>query len=309
MMRVADFHCDLLWYLSNDPRRTVLDAESQSSSLLLKEGGVVIQTFPIYTVTEADSVEQGKKQFEIFDQLSHLDPDFFGSKLRYKLAIENGSGFCSEEEPLEEGLKRLESWLAKHPIKYISLTWNGENRFGGGCTTNHGLKEDGKRLLQWMSGKKIAVDLSHASDLLGKEIIQEIETLEITPIASHSNFRSICDHPRNLPDHLAKAIAQQGGLIGLNMVRHFLGVKGPEDIILHIKHAQTLGIEKSLCLGADFFGELDVEAEKAHLKPYFFEGFSTSACYPQLRKILCSSFPEEFIDHLMYYRLNRFLEQ
>ncbi len=306
-MKVADFHCDLLWYLSNDPKRTVKDLESQSSTSSLQEGGVAIQTFPIYTVTGAASVWQGARQFEIFENLSHLDPDFFGPRLRYKLAIENASGFCTEKEPLEAGLKRIEAWWNKYPIQYISLTWNEENRFGGGAETQTGLKEDGKKLLQWMSGKKIAIDLSHASDPLAQDILNEIETLEIIPIASHSNFRSVCSHPRNLPDDVALGIVRKKGLVGLNLVRHFIG-SSPEDLIAHIQHAQKLGIENHLCLGADFFGEVDVEAAKAHLKPYFFEGFSTSACYPKLRKILCTSFSEEFVDNLMYYRLNHFLE-
>jgi membrane dipeptidase len=299
IMRVADFHCDLLWYLSNDPKRTVMDAEAQASVPLLKQGGVAIQTFPIYTVTGSDSVKEGVKQFEIFDKLPDLG-------LKRRLAIENASSFCTEDEPLEQGLSRLEAWHQKYSIAYISLTWNQENRFGGGTETNVGLKEDGKKLLAWMSGKNIAVDLSHTSDALGEDIIQVID--QVIPIASHSNFRSICNHPRNLPDHLAIAIAKQGGLIGLNMVRHFLGTKGPEDVIAHIRHAQKLGIENQLCMGADFFGEIDVEEEKMHMKPYFFEGFSTSACYPKLRKLLCSAFSEEFVKNLMYYRLNHFLE-
>lgn len=302
-MQVADFHCDLLWYLSNDPKRTVNDPESQASSILLQEGGVVVQTFPLYTVTGVASVWQGTKQFEIFENLPH----FIGPKLKCKLAIENASCFCTEKEPIETGLERLHSWWSKHPIKYISLTWNEENRFGGGAQTQIGLKEDGKKLLKWMSGKKIAVDLSHASDQLGRAILKEIDGLNIIPIASHSNFRAICNHPRNLPDDLATSIAQKKGLIGLNLVRHFIG-NSIEDLTVHIKHAQKLGIENHLCLGADFFGEIDVEAAKAHLKPYFFEGFSTSACYPQLRKILYSSFSQEFVDNLMYHRLNRFLE-
>lgn len=306
-MSIADFHCDLLWYLSNDPKRTVKDPESQASVSLLQEGGVVIQAFPIYTVTGAASVWQGTKQFEIFENLSRLDPDFFGPKLKCKLAIENASCFCTEKESLEQGLKRIESWWNKYPIKYISLTWNEENRFGGGAETKTGLKEDGKKLLEWMSGKKIAVDLSHASDALARDILHEIETLDITPIASHSNFRVICNHPRNLPDDVALGIAHKKGLIGLNLVRHFIGSR-LEDLTLHIQHAHKLGIENHLCLGADFFGEVDVEAAKAHLKPYFFEGFSNSACYPKLRKILYSSFSEEFVDNLMYFRLNHFLE-
>lgn len=283
-----------------------MDSESQASVPFLKEGRVAIQMFPIYTVTGPGSVLAGQKQFEIFDQLNQLDSDFFGLRLRHKLAIENASGFCAEDEPLEKGLKRLESWVAKHPIVYISLTWNEENRFGGGADTTIGLKEDGKILLEWMRGKNIAVDLSHTSDKLGEEIIQEIR--DVIPIASHSNFRSVCNHVRNLPDNLAIAIAERGGLIGLNMVRHFLGTKGPEDVIEHIKHAQKLRIEEHLCLGADFFGEIDVEAAKSHMKPYFFEGFSTSACYPKIREILRAHFPEEFVDNLMYNRLNHFLE-
>ncbi len=307
-MRIADFHCDLLWYLSNDPKRSVRDPESQTSVEALSQGCVAIQTFPIYTVTGPDSVESGTRQFEIFEQLSHFDPDFFGPRLRYKLAIENASSFCSEVEPLEEGLNRLESWWRKTPIQYISLTWNEENRFGGGADTKVGLKDDGKKLLRWMSGRKIAVDLSHTSDSLGEEILKEIEALDITPIASHSNFRAVCDHRRNLPDHLAKEIAHRKGLIGLNMVRHFLGSQGPQDLLAHIQHAHKLGVENSLCLGADFFGEIDMKEEKSHLRPFFFEGFSTSACYPEIRKILSTAFSEEFIDNLMYYRLNHFLE-
>jgi membrane dipeptidase len=316
-MRVADFHCDLLWYLSNDPRRTVWDTESQSSIPLLKEGGVKIQVFPIYTVTGVASVWQGTRQFEIFDGL-------IGHDLKSRLAIENASSFCLEQEPLEKGLARLQAWHAKHPIAYISFTWNEENRFGGGSATQIGLKEDGKKLLEWMHEKKIAVDLSHASDALAYEILQESKMLKITPIASHSNFRAVCDHERNLSDSLAREIAQRGGLIGLNMVRHFLyctpsknctelstelGMRGVEDLVFHVHHAHKLGIENHLCMGADFFPEVDVEAEKAHLKPYFFEGFSTSACYPKIRKILCSTFSESYVEDLMYHRISRFLEE
>ena len=298
-MRVADLHCDLLWYLSNDPTRTVNDPASQCSVPFLEQGKVDIQTFPIYTVTGPQSAILGQKQFEIFDALPQLMPS-----LRPKLAIENGSGFCAEQENLEVGLQRIDAWHQKHPIVYISLTWNEENRFGGGAKTQIGLKEDGKRLLEWMSGKNIAVDFSHTSDALAHDIFQAIQSLDITPIASHSNFRSVCNHLRNLPDDIAIQIAQKGGVIGLNMVRHFIGTK-PEDLILHLQHAQKLGIDRHLCLGTDFFGELDAEA---HMKPYFFDGYSTSACFPKIYQILRTTFSDDYIEELMYTRLNHFLE-
>jgi len=155
-----------------------------------------------------------------------------------------------------------------------------------------------------MSGTNIAVDISHASDALAHDILA---FQSLTPIASHSNFRSVCEHVRNLPDDIAIQIARMGGVIGLNMVRHFIGTK-PEDLILHIEHAKKLGIENHLCFGADFFGELDVEIAKAHMKPYFFEGFSTSSCYPKIHQILSKKYSDDIIDELMYTRLNHFLE-
>ena len=33
-------------------------------------------------------------------------------------------------------------------------------------------------------------------------------------IASHANARAVCDHPRNLPDHVIRTVAASGGVIG-----------------------------------------------------------------------------------------------
>lgn len=300
-MQVADFHCDFLAYLAEDPARTPFDPAAQASIPFLQQGGVQLQVFPIFTMTNLHSVHLGTKQWEIYDKLHPTFP------LTPRLAIENSSSFCLEEEPLKQALDRLDTWHTKHPLAYISLTWNGENRFGGGVGSQEGLKNDGRELLQWMQGKQIAVDLSHASDRLAEEILQEIQPLHIVPIASHSNFRAVCDHPRNLPDHLAQAIATCGGVIGLNLVRHFLGTHGPQDLIAHLRYAQKLGLTSHLCLGADFFSELDVLPERAYLKPFFFEGFSTSACYPKLRQLLAEHVSEEVIENLMFNRLKMFL--
>ena len=71
-MPVADLHCDLLWYLANDERRTIYNSDSQASLSQLLEGGVKLQTFPIYTQTTPDSVEKGTKQWEIYK--THRSP-------------------------------------------------------------------------------------------------------------------------------------------------------------------------------------------------------------------------------------------
>ncbi len=71
------------------------------------------------------------------------------------------------------------------------MTHHGENRFGGGNSTGIGLKKDGEALLEYISEKKIAIDLSHTSDALAGDILNYIvkNKLGLSVLASHSNFR------------------------------------------------------------------------------------------------------------------------
>lgn len=295
-MQVADFHCDLLSYLEKGG--SIHDPESRASLPLLEAGGVELQTMAIFSETTDDSVRCGTKQFEIYLDVVRKQ------KIKTILAVENGSNFCGEKEPLETGLKRIEAWSSKAPIAYISLTWNGENRFGGGNTSQIGIKPDGRELLRWMSGKKIAVDLSHTSDRLAHDILAAIDhdKLDIIPVASHSNFRAVVDLPRNLTDEIALEIGRRGGLIGLNFVRSFL-----KDFTAQVEHAERLGLLDHFCFGADFFEEHDVPPELSYLKPFFFEGFDTSACYPRVIEQLLLRFPKNVVEKIAYKNLTYFI--
>ena len=307
-MQISDLHCDLLSYLAAGSKHSAFDPESHASIPMMKAGGVALQTLAIYTKTKEGSAINGAKQAEIFFNLSQKYSEF-QSEIKTVVAIENASSFCDENEPLEQGLERLESWYKKAGfIAYISLTWNDENRFGGGNATEVGLKPDGRVLLQWMSGKKIAIDLSHTSDRLAEEILEAIQDLDITPIASHSNFRQVAEHPRNLPDIVAREIAQSGGVIGLNFVREFLGKRGPEDFIRQLEHADKLGILDYLCFGADFFSDQDLPKELEYLKPFFYPGFENSSCYPRVIDLLLKHLPRGMVEKIAFINLMRFLK-
>ena len=223
-------------------------------------------------------------------------------------SIENASGFCGEDEPLQKGLERFERFYQKAgKIAYISLTWNDENRFGGGNATDIGLKPDGLELLKWMKGKKIAIDLSHTSDRLARDILGAIEKLGIIPVASHSNFRAVANHPRNLPDDLAKEVGARGGLLGINFVRVFLGGKGPEDFLRQLEHADKLKLLDHLCFGADFFMEHDMPPELQYLLPMFIPGFDTSACYPKVIELFLKHLPHDIVEKIAFRNLKRFI--
>jgi len=266
---IFDLHCDLLYYLA-----TVPGADSGNTEEIgcawphMLAGNVQWQTMAIYTPIGDESVTLGLEQAKIFDQLTRQDPwrrlsekspegqEGKEGKVAMIASIENASGICTEDEPLDNCWSHLED-LQNHtgPLFYISLTHHYENRFGGGNYADAGLKDDGKVLLDFLDQKKIAVDLAHSSDALAFGIIDHIEKrgLDIPIIASHSNFRPVCDHVRNLPDELAKEIINRQGLIGMNFLRDYVHDTKPEILLDHIKYGWELGATDHLAFGADFF--------------------------------------------------------
>ncbi len=114
-------------------------------------------------------------------------------------------------------------WTA--PLFISVLTWNPENRFGGGASSSSRIETGWKSIITFFNGKGIAVDFSHASDALVEDILNEIDNagLEIPLMASHSNSRMVYDVPRNLPDCFVKEIIARSGIIGINYVTRLLG--------------------------------------------------------------------------------------
>ncbi len=278
---IIDLHCDLLLYLTSMTGRTPYDPAPGCSLSQLKEGGVKTQIFALFTETRKGSVEAAQNQLKAFLSLRG-NPE----AINPILAIENLSCFFEEDEPLSKGVERLEKLTEEGPpIGYASLTWNEENRFGGGTYAGKaGLKSDGRSILELLSELKIPVDLSHASDLLAEDILTEIDrqSLKLPVLASHSNSRAVCPQPRNLPDSIATEIFYRGGIIGLNFVIGFVGGENPRDIVRHYHHFASLGGKDQICFGADYFFAQDLpDEEKAH-KRYFSPRWENASCYQAL---------------------------
>lgn len=296
---IIDFHCDLLGCVEHDEKKLNFESREINCSLpQLLEGNVCLQVFAVAAVTVKGSSLKGLRQYELYKKLLEQYPnqlasfrklDFSKQKLYGIFAIENASVLIEEDEPLDLLFERLEMLHKQEDILYLSLTWNQENRFGGGNESKVGLKEDGKHVLRFLSEKNIAIDFSHTSDQLAFEILDFIhkEALKLTPIASHSNSRSIKDCNRNLPDSLIKEVSSLGGVFGLNFVRRFVG-DDPYDFIRHIEHFISLGAGNNLCFGADFYGGLEVPREliPGLSFPTFQKDFPNSSCYPEFLELL-----------------------
>jgi len=201
------------------------------------------------------------------------------------LSIENASVLCDEEEPLDNTFKRFDKVLndVQH-IFYIGFTHHTENRFGGGnYSDNVGLKDDGKVLLEYLDKKRIAVDLSHTSDNLAIGIMNYIDekSLDVPVIASHSNFRILHDHVRNLPDEFVQKLVHRNGLIGMNFLRAYIHDTNPAYFTEHFLHGFHPTIAPNqLAFGADFFHRPVLEKMFPERIPIFFDEHIDASKYP-----------------------------
>lgn len=314
MISVFDLHCDLLSYLagsSSPPTtpRSAYDTISRASIPALESGGVRGQVLAVYAPTARWSVRSGMRQIKIFQELPNRYPEAFSAgKIQTFLAIENASAIFQEEEPFEAGERRLRKLveIGCKPL-YVSLTWNGENRFGGGAHAQKvGLKADGHRLLALLNHHKIAVDLSHTSDRLAVDILNQNPALVL---ASHSNFRAVHNVPRNLPTEVAQEVILRGGIIGLNFIKPFLG-EDETAIIRHIGFAIDNNLIDGLVLGADFYSEVSVpKSMRAAFKDMFFSNLASAADYTYLHALLSKQFSTHLLERLFSKRLFEFINR
>ena len=160
-----------------------------------------------------------------------------------------------------EGAKSLYSLSAlrvfnKLGIRLITLTWNHRNQIGDGVGVNSkcGLTSFGKDFVKEMHSLNMIVDVSHLNE---RGFWDVLEISEAPIIASHSNVKNLCNHPRNLNDKQIKAIAKANGVIGINFYPLFLNTQEKADINDVFKHIafikNLVGIDY-VGLGTDFDG-------------------------------------------------------
>ena len=180
--------------------------------------------------------------------LDVLDPLSAG-KVAALLTVENATPVTSLDV-----LDRM----AADGVRMITLTWNGANQIAGGAQEPGGLTSFGKQVVRRMGELGITVDVSHLSD---QGLADVLVATDAPLVASHSNARAMCNHPRNLTDSQFRAIAERGGLVGINYYRAFIremsegeAASPTDELSAHIEHFLDLGGEKVLALGSDFDG-------------------------------------------------------
>lgn len=107
-------------------------------------------------------------------------------------------------------------------VTYMTLTHSRNTAWADAATdsmVHHGLTPFGEAVVREMNWLGMLVDLSHTSD---STMWDALRVAQAPVIYSHSSARSFTPHPRNVPDDILKAVAQNGGVVMVNYVTSFI---------------------------------------------------------------------------------------
>lgn len=196
----------------------------------------------------ADRIEHIRDARQIDDALAR-------GKVAALLTLENST-------PINHSVRAVHD-LAQDGVKMVTLTWNDRNSIGSGNLTSDGLTTLGREAIRAFEDERIVIDVSHLNRAGFADLLDVVRR---PFVASHSNARAVCDHPRNLSDDQFRAIRDMGGLVGLNFYRSFITGRDTreadvtfDEFAAHAEHFLDLGGEDTLALGSDWDGS-DVPA-------------------------------------------------
>ena len=160
--------------------------------------------------------------------------------------VEGGGGLFADSDELFT--------LHRMGMRIMSLAWDTNELAAGAFDEDDtGLSAEGRRMARRCAELGITVDVSHLSD---RSFWHLCDVYPLPIIATHSNFRDVCDSKRNLTREQAREIAMRGGVIGLNLYPEFVKRGGArlEDLLFHVDYAlESLG-ESVLGFGFDIDG-------------------------------------------------------
>src|SRR5207247_1975634 len=115
-----------------------------------------------------------------------------------------------------------------HGATHMTLTWRGNLPWAGSSNprsneTTMGLTRFGEQVVREMNRVGMVVDLSHVSD---QTFYDALAITDKPVFVTHSNARALSHNARNVTDDMLRALAANGGVIGVNFYWDFLEKEG-----------------------------------------------------------------------------------
>lgn len=277
-------HCDTFWMLMRGQTEGLRGNQWAIDIEKMKEAGSLAQFFACFIYMDdfvgeerytkayehaLNMIAYGKKQ--LYDCAEDIAIATSYEDLNQNQTKGLMSAFLTIEEGgiLENDMLRLER-LYQEGIRLMTLTWNYENCIGfpnsrDTSVMQAGLKLFGIEVVERMNQLGMLIDVSHLSDGGFWDVLKYSKK---PIVASHSNCRSLCEHPRNLSDDMIKALANHGGIAGINFYPYFLNSSGNasmEIIAEHIWHMYQVGGEDVIGIGTDFDGFDEGQSDIMHI--------------------------------------------
>lgn len=154
--------------------------------------------------------------------------------------------------PLEGKLENVDR-LYDAGFRMAGLTHFFDNELGGSAhgMEKGGLTPFGRDVVRRLEEKKMFVDLAHASP----RVIDDVLAIAQRPVVvSHTGVQATCPGPRNLSDAHIRAIAANGGLIGIGYFAGAVCRENAAAIVKAMRHVVDLVGVRHVALGSDFDG-------------------------------------------------------
>ena len=266
-----DSHIDTLQRLINehvDLSRRLPDGHVDLPRL--RQGGVNAPFFALWAPTFYKGAEAVRRTLLLRDAMQQfLDahPDQIelaltaadverltqAGKIAALLTIEGGHQIAADL-----GVLRMYHRLG---VRSMTLTHFRNNEWADSSTDrpeHNGLSAFGKDVVREMNRLGMIVDISHVSD---KTFYDTLGVSTKPLIASHSSCRALSNVPRNMTDDMIRALAQKGGVIGINFGEGFLTPAGAANLQNAI---QTMSYNDPTLTGK----ALDEYAAQQYIKQY-----------------------------------------
>lgn len=280
---MIDFHADTIFQLWKNDNAGNLYENSLSVSIKgLESIGALAQCFAIYTPPECGWQEMNSIHEVFVSQMKAFKDHIKQASYSRQILKNSLSAILTIEDmkPTEGDWQRVRQVISWKP-RIVGLVWNEDNAYAYANSTDREkmarpLTEKGRQLAELLDSEDIIIDVSHLND----GGFKELAGMKVKIIATHSDSRSLVNHPRNLTDEMIRIIADRGGVVGLNFCPEFLCDDGQSisrisDMVRHVMHMRNVGGDEVIALGTDFDGiEGKLEISRTEELPRLFDALS-----------------------------------
>ncbi|XP_033843722.1 dipeptidase 1 [Periophthalmus magnuspinnatus] len=274
---LIDGHNDLPWQMrlrfNNQLSKVDLNTYNGTHTNIpkIKEGRLGAQFWSAYVPCASqykDAVRQTFEQIDVVHRMCQKYPNVFmfasssqdildafeQNKTASLIGVEGGHS-------IDSSLGTLRT-MYQLGVRYLTLTHSCNTPWADNWledtssepSQHNGLSPFGKQVITEMNRLGMLIDLAHVTV---KVMEQVLEMSQAPVIFSHSSAYSICNHKRNVPDHILTKVKEKKGIVMVNFYNDYVTCSKTaniSDVADHFDHIKKVGGPEIVGFGGDYDG-------------------------------------------------------